>query len=271
MHLDIRHLILLSCLLVTQAITPSCNHLENSELRMARRQLSALKKRQNLYNYAPNSYDYFVSHNQYPATINIYKDEELLRLAQKNCCIVICLAQQRGRLYVNGQIAADWPVSTGIQGRATPTGNFSIREKRESYASNRYGKILDKDGKCVNGDADAFSDSVPEGGRFIGSPMPYWMRLTGDGVGMHIGKVRAGHRLSHGCIRTPREMALELYRLTSVGTRVTISEDIEEQFPARQALATGIEQNSIEKRINELEKKIYDLWMKQDLAEQSRN
>ena len=66
-------------------------------------------------------------------------------------------------------------------------------------------------------------------------------------------------------------MALELYRLTSVGTRVTISEDIEEQFPARQALATGIEQNSIEKRINELEKKIYDLWMKQDLAEQSRN
>ena len=160
MHLDIRHLILLSCLLVTQAITPSCNHLENSELRMARRQLSALKKRQNLYNYAPNSYDYFVSHNQYPATINIYKDEELLRLAQKNCCIVICLAQQRGRLYVNGQIAADWPVSTGIQGRATPTGNFSIREKRESYASNRYGKILDKDGKCVNGDADAFSDSV---------------------------------------------------------------------------------------------------------------
>ncbi len=271
MRFSICHRLVLVCLLVLQAAMSSCMNIEDPELSAAKKELTTLKERQSLYNYTPGSYDYFVSHNQYPVTINIYKNHELIRLAPQNCRIVICLSQQRGRLYVNGQVAADWPVSTGIPGRATPTGNFSIREKKASYASNRYGKIFDKDGKCVNSDADAFSDHVPEGGHFAGSPMPYWMRLTGDGVGIHIGKVRAGHRLSHGCIRTPGEMARELYRITSVGTKVAVVEDVESQFPALHALTAGATQNSIEKRIYELEKKIYDLEMKRYLAEQSRD
>ena len=259
----------LFCLYAVQTTFTSCINLESPELTAAKKELTNLRRQQSLRNYPPSSYDYFVSHNQYPVTIKIYKDSELLKIAQKNCNVIICLQQQRGRLYVNGQVAADWPVSTGIPGRDTPTGNFSIREKRESYASNRYGKMLDKNGNCINGDADAFSDPVPEGGSFVGSPMPFWMRLTGDGVGMHIGKVRAGRRLSHGCIRMPGEMARELYRVASVGTRVSVVKDIEPQFPALGALSAGNQQNSIEKRIVELEKKIYDIKMKKYLAQQN--
>ena len=269
MRLFSRHALVFSCLLAVQVTFTSCLNFESPELTAAKTELSNLRQQQALYNYAPASYDYFVSHNQYPVTINIYKNPELLKQAPKNCNVVICLQQQRGRLYVNGQVAADWPVSTGIPGRDTPAGNFSIREKRESYASNRYGKMLDKDGRCVNSDADAFSDPVPNGGSFVGSPMPFWMRLTGDGVGMHIGKVHAGRRLSHGCIRMPREMARELYRIASIGTRVAVTKDIEPQFPAMGALSAGTQQNAIERRIAELEKKIYDLKMKEYLAEQN--
>ena len=98
--------------------------------------------------------------------------------------------------------------------------------------------------------------------------MPLWQRLTGDGVGMHIGKVRAGHRLSHGCIRTPGDMARELYRVTRVGTRVSVIKNIEPNYPAREALAAGKEQNALERRARDLQQKIYDLTVQQLAAEE---
>lgn len=257
----------LSALLVILSFV-SCSH-QNPQLVAAKEELAQVQMKQARYNYPPDSYEFFVSHNQYPVTIKIYKNPELLQRAPGHCKVIICLEQQRGRLYVDGQVAADWPVSTGIPGRETPTGNYTVRGKKESYSSNRYGKMFDAEGKCINSDADAFKDAVPEGGRFEGSPMPFWQRLTGDGIGMHIGKVRAGHRLSHGCIRTPGDMARDLYKVTRVGTRVSVIKDIEPEYPAREALVAGTEQNALERRARELQQKIYDLTMQQLAAEDS--
>ena len=243
--------------------TSSCVSRKNPELVAAQAELAQLEQRQAQINYPAGSYEHFVSHGGYPVTISIYKNRALLSKATASSRVVICLSQQRGRLYVGNQVAADWPVSTGIPGRATPTGNFSVREKKPDHASNRYGKMYDAEGKCVNYNADAFKNAVPEGGRFVGSPMPYWMRLTGDGVGMHIGKVRAGRRLSHGCIRTPGEMARELYRILSIGSKVNVRQDIEPQYPCRDALVVGTEQHQNEKRIRELKEKIYKLQMQE--------
>ncbi len=249
-------------------LLPSCVHTEAPELKAAKAELAGLQQQKTSLNYATGSYEYFVSHDQYPVTMKIYKDKGLLAQAKGNSRVVICLQQQRGRLYVHDKVAADWPVSTGVPGRSTPTGNFAVQEKKVSHSSSRYGKFVNSSGKCVNGNADVARHAVPEGGKFIGSPMPYWMRLTSDGVGMHIGKVRAGRRLSHGCIRTPREMAEELYRITSIGTRVSIVDQIESTFPATQALSAGEQQKTLEKRIYELQKKVYDLTIQQRNAQQ---
>lgn len=181
-------------------------------------------------------YDLFVAKGGYPVTPETYRDEALLKKANSSSPIYICLGHQRGRLYVDGQVAADWPVSTGIPGRDTPTGKFHITFKEPNHSSGRYGKIYNAAGSCVNGNADSLKDSVPAGGKFVGAPMPYWMRLTSDGVGMHTGKVSAGRRLSHGCIRTPNAMAAQLYGITAVGTPVTVSHDIESVYPSRDAL-----------------------------------
>lgn len=174
---------------------------------------------------------------EYPKTMVFYQDDELLKQHSSKCPIYVSLKQQRARLYVNGQVAMDWPVSTGVSGHETPTGKFRIIEKEPDHASNRYGHIYNADGKCVNYNADIFTDALPEGGRFEGSPMPNWMRLTADGVGMHTGKVQAGKRLSHGCIRTPNRVAAKLYSLTSVGTPTTIVAGVEEMFPGQKAMA----------------------------------
>lgn len=186
--------------------------------------------------HVPSAYDLYVAKGNYPVTMEIYRDEALLAKAGSKSPIYICLSQQRGRLYVDGQVAADWPVSTGIPGRDTPTGKFKVCEKKPDYASNRYGKFYDANGHCTNGNADVFTQAIPDGGKFVGSPMPYWQRLTNDGVGMHIGKVSAGRRLSHGCIRTPNSMAAQLYGITAIGTPVTVCQDIEGCYPAGKAL-----------------------------------
>lgn len=202
-------------------------------------------------------YEKFITNGYYPEVMDIYTDDELMAQADSACRIFICLSQQRGRLYVGNQVAADWPVSTGIQGRETPTGKFRITQKKEQYASNRYGKMYDAEGKCINSDADAFKDPVPEGGKFVGAPMPNWQRLTSDGVGMHTGKVRAGQRLSHGCIRTPHTMAVKLFAITKVGTRVTICDKPEETFPTGDLLQRKLYENKIARAKNKSANAVY--------------
>lgn len=189
----------------------------------------------------PDAYEIFVkSHPKYPNTMSIYRNAELLSKADPTCPIYICISQQRGRLYVDGKVAADWPVSTGTTSHPTPLGTFRVIEKKRSYSSRTWGKILDADGKCVNGNADSRTDTIPPGGQFIGSPMPNWQRLTGNGIGMHTGKVRAGRRLSHGCIRTPSRMASDLFGITATGrTRVTVCQEIEACYPAFTAAAAS--------------------------------
>lgn len=202
-------------------------------------------------------YEKFITNGYYPEVMDIYTDDALMAQADSSCPIVICLSQQRGRLYVGNQVAADWPVSTGIQGRETPTGKFRVTQKKEQYASNRYGKMYNADGKCIDTDADAFKDPVPEGGKFVGSPMPNWQRLTSDGVGMHTGKVRAGQRLSHGCIRTPHSMAVKLFAITKVGTRVTVCDKPEETFPTGDLLHSKLYENKIARAKNKSANAVY--------------
>lgn len=181
----------------------------------------------------PSPYELFVKkHKKYPRTMEIYRDKELLGKAHPRCPIYICLSQQRGRLYVDNQVAADWPVSTGTGDHATPTGNFRVLEKKKSYSSRTWGRIYDANGKCVNRNADSRKDPIPEGGKFVGSPMPNWHRMTGTGIGMHTGKVRAGRTLSHGCIRTPSRMASELFDITATGkTRIIVTKEVEKCYP----------------------------------------
>jgi lipoprotein-anchoring transpeptidase ErfK/SrfK len=64
---------------------------------------------------------------------------------------------------------------------------------------------------------------IPEGATFDAAKMPYWMRLTDTGVGMHVGHV-PGRPASHGCIRLKREVAVELFSLTKIGTPVVVAE-----------------------------------------------
>lgn len=179
--------------------------------------------------YPKGTYEHFVASREYPYTMKEYADASLLKQAgAKKTFVVICLPEQRGRLYVGGRVALDWPVSTGVSSHPTPPGSFKVMSKELDHHSSRYGTFRNDSGRVVNGNADILKEAVPEGCTFKPSPMPYWQRLTGDGVGIHIGKVRPGRRLSHGCIRSPRSSAVKLYAATRVGTPVYITRSVED-------------------------------------------
>ena len=153
-----------------------------------------------------------------------YRNKELLTQANsENVSMEISLGEQRGLLLVRTAIAMDFPVATGKKSHPTPAGEFTIRAKEKNYSSNLYGKIYDALNVVVVSDADARTDAVPEGGRFEGATMPYWMRLTDTGVGLHVGYV-PGRPASHGCIRLKRDSATEIFELVKVGTPVVIAE-----------------------------------------------
>ena len=172
--------------------------------------------------YPAGTYDHFKAEPGYPKTYAVWENEELLsRTNAGNSSIVISLAKQRGYLMDGGEIAMDYPICSGIASRPTPTGTFHILEKAVDKKSNRYGRIYDAAGEVVNSNADVVLDAMPPGGHFEGAEMRYWMRLTNDGVGHHIGPVKR-HPASHACIRGPGATIPIVYSKVKEGTRVTV-------------------------------------------------
>ena len=80
----------------------------------------------------------------------------------------------------------------GADSKETPVGRFPIRWKGKDHRSSLY---------------DA--------------PMPFTLRLTGDGVAIHGSDVRWG-AATHGCIGVPTEFARRLYAEIGVGDQVVI-------------------------------------------------
>ena len=134
--------------------------------------------------------------------------------------IEIVLSEQRAYLSLGGHLTGVSVLSTGREGYATPTGHFHITQMDEEHRSTQFGDYMDADGRAVKKDVEAGKDPVPPGAHFVGSPMPYYMRIVG-GTGMHEGFL-PGYPDSHGCIRMPGVMAKAFFKAVSVGTPVTI-------------------------------------------------
>jgi lipoprotein-anchoring transpeptidase ErfK/SrfK len=137
-----------------------------------------------------------------------------------NVTVKINLGEQRA-VYTRGDREIGWSyVATGKEGHGTPSGTYRISEKIVDKYSNRYGWIEDEWGNVTNGDAKP-STPVPEGERYMPAPMPYWMRLTSYGIGMHAGVIpKPGEAASHGCIRLPKPLAPKRFAAVDVGTTV---------------------------------------------------
>jgi lipoprotein-anchoring transpeptidase ErfK/SrfK len=137
--------------------------------------------------------------------------------------VVVSLPKQRAYLMTGEQIVIDSPISSGKRGHSSPTGHFSVLEKDPNHHSSLYGDFVDGYGRIVRAGVSAKIDAAPSGTRFAGATMKWFMRLTDEGVGMHVG-ILPGYPASHGCIRMPVDGAKLFYDHVKVGTPVEVGD-----------------------------------------------
>jgi len=137
--------------------------------------------------------------------------------------IVVSIPKQRAYLMMGDQIVIDEPISSGKRGHETPHGHFSVMEKDPNHHSSLYGDFVDGSGRIVRAGVSANADSAPSGTHFAGAAMKWFLRLTGEGVGMHIG-ILPGYAASHGCVREPVDGAKLFYDHAKVGTPVDVGD-----------------------------------------------
>lgn len=152
--------------------------------------------------------------------------------------VKISLSDQIAEFERGGRFIGWCYVATGKEGHSTRDGQYRIMEKIEDKHSNKYGWIEDELGNVVDGDAKV-GDRVGEGMVYVPAPMPYWMRLTSYGIGMHGGLIpEPGKPASHGCIRMPKDFVPKAFAAVKVGTPVTIT-----HTPARRGKRRAMELN----------------------------
>lgn len=153
-------------------------------------------------------------------------EEVVAKLTPENTSMRVQLWEQRGLLLHAGRdVAIDFPISSGRRAFPTKPGSYKVIDKREKHSSNLYGKYVEiGTGKVLNSDVDTTVDKMPENARYVGSPMPYFLRLTNTGLGLHVGVV-PGYPASHGCVRVPRKIMPKVYSLVPKGTPVEIVKD----------------------------------------------
>jgi lipoprotein-anchoring transpeptidase ErfK/SrfK len=157
---------------------------------------------------------------QAPVKVN----QSLLKQAtQDNTRIVVSIPKQRAYLMIGDEIVADGPISSGKRGHESPTGQMHVLEKDPNHHSSLYGDFVDGSGRVVRAGVSARIDSAPSGTHFAGATMKWFLRLTEDGVGMHVG-ILPGYPASHGCIRQSVDGAKLFYDYTKVGTPVDVGD-----------------------------------------------
>jgi len=157
-------------------------------------------------------------YKQAPPVVN---QSVLAQMTPDNASVLISLSRQRAYVYAGSQVAIDSPISSGKKAGFTPTGHFTILQKDPNHRSNIYGNFVDSKGRVVRAGVSSRIDTAPSGSHYEGAPMLYFMRLTNEGVGMHIG-ILPGYPASHGCVRMPAEIAPQIYARVKIGTPVQI-------------------------------------------------
>ncbi len=114
--------------------------------------------------------------------------------------VLVDLSVQKAYAMEDGYIVFEGRISSGKEGRETPTGVYKIMQKKRIHVSNLWPK--------------------PKGG----AKMPYMLRLTNSGIAMHLGYV-PDRAASHGCIRLENGFAQKMFRWARVDTIVYVEGD----------------------------------------------
>jgi len=123
----------------------------------------------------------------------------------------------------SGTVLAEMDISPGVPEHKTPTGKYYVREKLPLKRSNIYGQYVNPDScEVIVARAWEHKGRRPDGTVYQGIAMPYWLRVTDWGVGIHVGGFNRGQPSSHGCVRCPEPPQKIFWEKSRVGTPIHI-------------------------------------------------
>jgi lipoprotein-anchoring transpeptidase ErfK/SrfK len=113
--------------------------------------------------------------------------------AQGDTRVVIDLMSQLFYVYREERLVGISTISSGIKGRETQLGFWSVLTKKKRGFSRKYDN----------------------------APMPFMQMYDEKGLAFHAGKL-PGYPASHGCVRLPLKFAERLFGMTQIGSKVVI-------------------------------------------------
>lgn len=170
-----------SCVLATAITTTPASALETYEAKMEATDAAAQARSDMLEAFGPK----VLKPGQY-----VWRDVPEAAGAER---VVISLSEQMAYLYRGDTLMAATTISSGKDSKPTPTGIFSVFNKKPMHRSKKYDN----------------------------APMPYAQFFDPAGIALHAG-VNPGRPASHGCVRLPSAFAKKLYSVTEIGTPVFI-------------------------------------------------
>jgi len=170
-----------------------------------------------------SSHESFVKRADYKQTYETYTNEAALKSIDKSKTqIAVNVATQRMIVSQNDTVLLDTPCTTGRAGKRTPIGTFKLHDKTANKRSNVYGTLY-KRGKRVCGGHRYERCRGVSYDRYVGAPLPYWQRLTGNGIGLHASGSVKRYPASGGCIRLQPAYAKQIFGMTKKGTPITVT------------------------------------------------
>ncbi len=171
-----------------------------------------------------STHEKFVKRADYKQTYDTYRNEKALQSVNTaKTKINVSIANQRMIVSQDNTVLLDTPCTTGRAGKRTPTGTFKLYDKIADKRSNVYGTLY-KNGQRVCGGHRYDKCKGVSYDKYVGSPLPYWQRLTGDGIGLHASGSVKRYPASGGCIRLQPTYAKKIFGMTKSGTtRITVT------------------------------------------------
>lgn len=147
----------------------------------------------------------------------------LERATPDNTRIVVSLSRQRAYLFVDGEVAIDTAVSTGVARAQTPPGEFKVAEKAATRNDSRHGDFVDAGGQVVRAGASTRIDAAPSGTSFRMVPLRYFIGLDAEGVSLHAGRL-PGFPSTDRAVLLPSDIAPLVFQRVKAGTPVEIGD-----------------------------------------------
>ena len=168
----------------------------------------------------------------YPETLQTYSNPDLLGEVRAKKSILVDMRTKRGILYVNGQVALDFPVNIGyLEGAQLQPGTYTVESVEDKSYSQHFGNLYrrtqstatEEVGTCIQ-EFVTPSTPRPRNCFYRGTKLVNWIKLKDSPFGFHSDHPSRDQKGYMGYIGVAPGTSEILYDEVHKGTKVIVQD-----------------------------------------------